>query len=325
MIKILNMRKKTFLMALMLSVCPLGAGMWVSARELTPRWTLEYSRKDTSALFMDIYSPAEGSVTEIDGRWKPTILYVFGGGFMEGNRRDGTAMEWFRDLTDDGYGVVAIDYRLGLKGVRGVTASEFVVLLERAINLAVEDLFSATSYLIEHRDDLGIDPSALVVAGSSAGAITALQAEYEICNGTPVASVLPEGFNYAGVMSFAGAILVKGGSIEYARRHPCPTMMLHGTDDDLVPYSRIDSGGYSFCGLDALAKVFSGNGFDYRAYRYLSNNHSVAGFMHFTLDLQKSFLERNVMARHKLNVDALIEDPSLPYYPSGNSNLYDIR
>ena len=86
-----------------------------------------------------------------------------------------------------------------------------------------------------------------------------------------------------------------------------------------------DSGGYSFCGLDAIAKVFSGNGFDYRAYRYLSNNHSVAGFMHFTLDLQKSFLERNVMARHKLNVDALIEDPSLPYYPSGNSNLYDIR
>ena len=64
---------------------------------------------------------------------------------MEGNRRDGTAMEWFRDLTDDGYGVVAIDYRLGLKGGRGVTASEFVVLLERAINLAVEDLFSATS------------------------------------------------------------------------------------------------------------------------------------------------------------------------------------
>lgn len=274
---------------------------------------------------MDIYSPAEGSVTEIDGRRKPTILYVFGGGFMEGNRRDGTAMEWFRDLTDDGYGVVAIDYRLGLKGVRGVAASEFVVLLERAINLAVEDLFSATSYLIEHRDELGIDPSALVVAGSSAGAITALQAEYEICNGTPVASVLPEGFNYAGVMSFAGAILVKGGSIEYARRHPCPTMMLHGTDDDLVPYSRIDSDGYSFCGVDALAKVFSGNGFDYRAYRYLSNNHSVAGFMHFTLDLQKSFLERNVMARHKLNVDALIEGPSLPYYPSGNSNLYDIR
>lgn len=323
-LKILNMRKITFLMALMLSVCPLGAGMWVSARELTPRWTLEYSRKDTSALFMDIYSPAEGSVTEIDGRRKPTILYVFGGGFMEGNRRDGTAKEWFRDLTDDGYGVVAIDYRLGLKGVRGVTASEFVVLLERAINLAVEDLFSATSYLIEHQDELGIDPSALVVAGSSAGAITALQAEYEICNGTPVASVLPEGFNYAGVMSFAGALLVKGCAIEYSRK-PCPTLLMHGTKDDIVPYEVTSYGGYSFRGSSALAKALSDNGYDYRIYRYLGNNHTVAGFMHFTLDLQKSFLERNVMARHKLNVDALIEDPSLPYYPSGNSNLYDIR
>lgn len=315
----------TSFITILLSVCWLCAGTQAFSQELTPRWTLEYSRKDTSALFMDIYSPAEGSVTEIDGRRKPTILYIFGGGFMEGNRRDGTAMEWFRDMTGDGYGVVAIDYRLGLKGVRGVTATEFTVLLDKAIHLAVEDLFSATLFLIGHKDELDIDPANIVVAGSSAGAITSLQAEYEICNKTACASVLPEGFNYAGVMSFAGAILVKGGSIEYARRPPCPTMMLHGTDDDLVPYSRIDSDGYSFCGLDALAKVFSGNGFDYRAYRYLSNNHSVAGFMHFTLDLQKSFLERNVMARHKLNVDALIEDPSLPYYPSGNSNLYDIR
>lgn len=78
---------------------------------------------------MDIYSPAEGSVTEIDGRRKPTILYIFGGGFMEGNRRDGTAMEWFEDMTGDGYGVVAIDYRLGLKGVRGVTATELHCLV----------------------------------------------------------------------------------------------------------------------------------------------------------------------------------------------------
>ncbi len=156
--KILNM-ENNLLMALMLSVCPLGAGMWVSARELTPRWTWNIHGKTLRRFSWTSFSGG-GSVTEIDGRRKPTILYVFGGGFMEGNRRDGAAMEWFRDLTADGYGVVAIDYRLGLKGVRASQPSEFVVLLERAINLAVEDLFSATSYLIEHQDDLGIDPSA---------------------------------------------------------------------------------------------------------------------------------------------------------------------
>lgn len=309
-------------------VCWFNVGTPALAQELTPYRTLKYAQKDTSALYMDIYRPADGSVTEIDGRRKSTILYVFGGGFMEGNRRDGTAVEWFRDLTDAGYGVVAIDYRLGLKGVCGVTASDFTVLLDKAIHLAVEDLFSATSYLIEHKDELDIDPSNIVVAGSSAGAITSLQAEYEICNRTTYASILPEDFNYAGVMSFAGAVLVKKSSNEYASeyaRRPCPMMLLHGTDDELVPYSEIDYAGYSFRGVDALAKVFAKNGFDYRAYRYLGNNHTVAGFMHFTLDLQKSFLERNVMSGQKLNVDALIEDPSLPFYPSGNSDLYGIK
>lgn len=306
-------------------MCWFLTGTPVFAQGLPPNKTLKYAQKDTSALYMDIYRPAEGSVTAIDGCMKPTILYVFGGGFMEGNRRDGTAMEWFQDLTGAGYRVVAIDYRLGLKGVRGVSASEFTALLDKAIHIAVEDLFSATSYLIEHGDELDIDPSNIVVAGSSAGAITSLQAEYEICNRTTGAAMLPENFNYAGVMSFAGAVLVKKGSLEYARR-PCPIMMLHGTDDDLVPYSEIDYAGYSFCGLDALAKVFAKNGFDYRAYRYPGNNHSVAGFMHYTLDLQKSFLERNVMSGQKLNVDALIEDPSMPYYPSGGADdLYGIK
>ena len=310
---------------LTLAVCWFLVSTRVFAQELTPYKTLKYAQKDTAELYMDIYRPAEGSVTEIDGRRKPTILYVFGGGFMEGNRRDGTAMEWFRDLTGAGYSVVAIDYRLGLKGVRGVTASEFTALLDRAIHIAVEDLFSATSYLISHKDELVIDPSNIVIAGSSAGAITSLQAEYEICNRTACAAILPENFNYAGVMSFAGAVLVKEGSLEYARR-PCPTLMLHGTDDDLVPNSEVDYAGYSFCGLDALAKVFSKNGFDYRIYRYLGNNHSVAGFMHYTLDLQKPFLERNVMSGQRLNVDAMIEDPSLPYYYSGSTNdLYDIK
>ena len=309
---------------ILLSVCWLCAGTQAFSQELTPYKTLKFAQKDTSALYMDVYKPAEGSVTEIDDRKKPTILYIFGGGFMEGNRRDGTAMEWFRDLTGAGYSVVAIDYRLGLKGVRGVTASEFTVLLDRAIHIAVEDLFSATSYLIAHKDELGIDHSNIVVAGSSAGAITSLQAEYEICNRTACASVLPADFNYAGVMSFAGAVLIKGDVLEYSHK-PCPTLLMHGTKDDIVPYEVTSYAGYSFCGSSFIAKALSDNSHDYRIYRYLGNNHTVAGFMHFTLDLEKDFLERNVMRSARLNIDALIEDPSLPYYPSGNSNLYDIK
>ena len=309
---------------MMLAMCWFLGAMPVFAQELAPYMTLKYAQKDTAELYMDIYRPAEGSVTEIDGRRKPTILYIFGGGFMEGNRRDGTAMEWFQDLTGAGYSVVAIDYRLGLKGVRSVAASEFTVLLDRAIHFAVEDLFSATSYLIAHKDELGIDPSNIVVAGSSAGAITSLQAEYEICNRTACASGLPADFNYAGVMSFAGAVLVKGDVLEYSRK-PCPTLLMHGTKDDIVPYEVTCYAGHSFCGSSFIAKALSDNGHDYRIYRYLGNNHTVAGFMHFTLDIEKDFLERNVMRSARLNVDSLIDDQSLPYFPSGSGNLYDIK
>ena len=84
---------------------------------------------------------------------------------------------------------------------------------------------------------MGIDPNNIVVTGSSAGAITVQQAEWEICNSTPMAAGLPEGFNYKGVMAFAGAVLVDG-PLGY-KSAPCPVMMFHGTEDELVPYDVI--------------------------------------------------------------------------------------
>jgi hypothetical protein len=105
--------------------------------------------------------------------------------------------------------------------------------------MGVEDLYSATNFLNDNAKELGIDPSALVIAGSSAGAIIAMQAEYEICNGTSWTKVLPKGFRYAGVMSFSGAILSREGKVDYKVYSPAPTLMLHGTSDELVPYSQI--------------------------------------------------------------------------------------
>ena len=116
--------------------------------------------------------------------------------------------------------MITIDYRLGLKGVRGVTQTEFAGLLDKAIRMAVADLFSATEYLVKNGKSMGIDPDNIVVTGSSAGAITVQQAEWVLCNraasGRPgralssglcnydhVADGLPKDSNYKGVMAFA--------------------------------------------------------------------------------------------------------------------------
>ena len=60
-------------------------------------------------------------------------------------------------MTDNGYRVIAIDYRLGLKGTRSVGIAQ-VDLLDNAIHIAVEDLFSATNYIIENAECLNVDP-----------------------------------------------------------------------------------------------------------------------------------------------------------------------
>ena len=166
------------------------------AQGIEPDVTVKYADRDTCVLYMDIYEPDASKVTCEDGKQRPTIVHVFGGGFKEGSRAETWLRPWFREMNAKGYRMITIDYRLGLKGVRGVTQSEFARLLDNAINIAVEDLFSATEYLLKNGASMGIDPNNIVVTGSSAGAIIVQQAEWEICNSTPMAAGLPEGFNY---------------------------------------------------------------------------------------------------------------------------------
>ena len=245
----------------------------------------------------------------LDGLEKPTIIFMFGGGFIHGTRNDKSYSKWFNEMKNDGYRIVSIDYRLGLKGSKKVGVAQGNVL-DKAIHMAVEDLFSATSFIIENADELGIDPDNIVISGSSAGAITVMQAEYEICNRTSWSKVLPEGFNYAGVMSFSGAILSREGKVDYKER-PCPTLMLHGTADKLVPYKQIAFFNLGFFGGGKLVKRFEKFGFNYNMYHFMDYGHEVAGSMGTTIDLQKKFLKCNVMQKKERIVEAWISDPDV--------------
>ena len=174
----------------------------------------------------------------------------------------------------------------------------------------MEDLFSATNFIIDNADQLGVDPSAIVISGSSAGAISVMQAEYEIANGTSWASVLPQGFNYAGVMSFAGAILSREGKVDF-KSSPCPVMMLHGTADSLVPYKQIKLFNLGFFGGGKLVERFQKYGLNYNMFHFIDYGHEIAGSMYSTLDLQIDFLEKNVMQGKKRIIEAWISDPDV--------------
>ena len=199
--------------------------------------------------------------------------------------------------------------RLGLKGSTKVGVAQ-VNILDKAIHMAVEDLFSATNFIIDNAESLGVDPKNIVISGSSAGAISVMQAEYELANNTSWASVLPQDFNYAGVMSFAGAILSRKGKVKYAK-DPCPTLMLHGTADKVVPYMQIAILNLGFFGGGKLVERFKKFDYNYNMYHYMDYGHEIAGSMQTTFDLQLDFLEKNVIQGKKRIIEAWITDPDV--------------
>lgn len=257
---------------------------------------------------------------------KATIIFIFGGGFTSGSRDKESYKPWFRALNEQGYSVVSIDYRLGLKGVRYGMNVKFIKALDHAIEIAVEDLFSATGYLVEHSDELGIDPTRIVVSGSSAGAITSLQAEWEICNGTDRAASLPSGFNYAGVMSFSGAVLSFRGKPAYRKMAPCPQVMFHGTVDKMVPYDKIKVLWACFGGTSTLARRLKKDDANYQVWRFEGNAHEVCTSMMHNLDRELEFLSRNVLSGERYLIDATVVDSTLDipsWARNSASSLYD--
>lgn len=290
-------------------IASLIIGCMAASAQITPDATYMFAQRDTCDLFMDVYEPADGSQTSIDGVEKPAVIFMFGGGFIRGTRDDESYNSWFKLMTDNGYRVISIDYRLGLKGSNKVGIAQ-VNVLDKAIHMAVEDLFSATNFIIENADQFEVDPSNIVISGSSAGAISVMQAEYEIANRTSWASVLPEGFNYAGVMSFSGAILSREGKVDF-KTVPCPTMMLHGTSDELVPYKQIKFFKLGFFGGGKLVERFKKFGLNYNMYHFTDYGHEIAGSMYTTFDLQDKFLKTNVMQKKMRIVEAWIDDPNV--------------
>lgn len=290
---------------------------------ITPDGTYMFERRDTCDLFLDVYNPAKGSQTMLMDKEKPTIIFMFGGGFVAGTRDNPSYHKWFKSMTDDGYRIVSIDYRLGLKGTNKVGVAQ-VNVLDKAIHMGVEDLYSATAFLVENAVELGIDPSNIVISGSSAGAIIALQAEYEVCNGTSWTATLPEGFRYAGVMAFAGAILSREGKVDFKKYAPAPTLMLHGTADEVVPYKQIAVFNLGFFGAGKLVERFQKFDYNYNIYHFVDYAHEVASSMETTMDLQKRFLETNVMQGKKRIVEAWISDPDVykGFGPKSRKDIY---
>ena len=268
-----------------------------------------FAVKGTDSLYLDHYvSPVSGE--------RPCMMFVFGGGFVRGTRDHEGYLPYFKFLNVNGFDVVSIDYRLGLKPLTTMkempSVRETIGLLNNAVNIAVEDLFSATLFVLENAERWQINPKQIVTSGSSAGAITVLQAENAICNRTPSAAVLPQGFNYAGVISYAGAIFSVNGKPEWKSK-PAPIMVFHGSSDKQVPYDKATMLGVGFFGSKYLAKEFNEKDWPHWFYDIEYQTHDISYLpMYQNQNEILTFLNDFVLKKRPLTITTSVRDGNEP-------------
>lgn len=300
-----TMKQLLTIVALLLAVAT------TSAQEVV-RTTHHYATHDGIELMLDRYD-----TTIVQEECRPCMIFVFGGGFKQGSRDHEMYISYLERLASEGIVAVSIDYRLGLKLYPPTGGKvSMVKALANAVNVAVEDLYGATNYIIANAEAWGIDTDLIMISGSSAGAITVLQAEWLRCNGDSMAEVLPDDFRYAGVVSCAGAIFSTKGKPKF-KHEAAPMLLFHGTSDSNVPYHKSSIAGIGFFGskhiVKHLDKVLSPYYF-YSA-EYVTHTLAATPFID-QQDLILQFINDFVLRGRKLYIEAIIYDPTIPQRPT---------
>lgn len=196
-----------------------------------------YSVKDGEELKLDIYSPAKDTMQA-----RPLIIFMHGGGFSGGTRTNESEVKFAKDAARKGYVAVQISYRLTRKGQSFGCDYEAKGKME-TFRLAAEDFMEAVHFMLKNKSTYKIDPSKIIVGGSSAGAEAVLNAVYNERLMFEDMSKY-ENLDFAGVFSLAGAIV---DTRYITEKNAVPGVFFHGTDDNLVPYK---TGPHHWCDRD---------------------------------------------------------------------------
>lgn len=232
-----------------LSLLGLIAFVAVMAQSNITRDTYVYAIKGADTLHLDIYLDPSIVVKEL----RPVMIHVHGGGFSAGSRKNAAQEMFNRRYAEQGFVSVSIDYRLAATPENKYNATG----IEDIIRIATEDLVSATNFILGKAGELKADPATVLISGGSAGAITCLTLEHDICNHVEYTKALPKGFNYAGIISHAGSIAIPGGgkTLVWAEK-PCPMLLFHGDKDFAVPFESGEMLGLTSVGTKYLHEQF---------------------------------------------------------------------
>lgn len=223
-------------------------------------------------LQLDLFRPDGDVVGD-----RPAIVWVHGGSFTRGSRTAAEIVDQATAFARKGYVTASISYRLSPTGcvVRDARCIEAIVD-------AREDAQAAVRFLRANAATYGIDPSRIAIAGTSAGAVTALNVAYlpdePGMSGTPDQSSAVRA-----AMSFSGAAIFN----DRIGAGDAPVLAFHGTEDRVVAYSLAEATVSTARGAGLVAELVSWQGEGHVPYRQHRDQiiDLTTNFFYRTLDL----------------------------------------
>ncbi len=268
---------KKFFLPLITMTLLWGASAWAQEPDAVEITTYDYAIKGQDTLKIDIYLHKDYK----DAENLPVMLYVHGGGFSMGSRKNAAQEVFLRHFAEQGFLAASMDYRLGINEANTYNVQNLIEV-ER---LATTDMADATRFIL---DNFKVNPERVLASGGSAGAMTIMQMEYDLCNGESyLQGLLPEGFNYAGLISAAGAVVLEPGQTLAWGKAPCPIMLMAGSEDNTVPVHSGECLGMYVYGLYDLDKSLSENQVPHWTYVEKGADHVVA-MTHLTNNLEEA-------------------------------------
>ena len=195
---------------------------------------------DTVDLLVDVYEPVGDTVSA-----RPLIVFMHGGGFSGGSKTSGEIVDQAGVFAKKGFVTASISYRLSPGGCNaGGPTLECLV----AIGHARDDAQAAVAFLRANAATYGIDTTRIAIAGTSAGAITAVNVAFS--NDDPASEV------HAAV-SLSGAAVLANPTAGDA-----PVLLFHGTADGVVPFAWAEStvANATAAGIRAVMTQWEGEG-----------------------------------------------------------------
>ena len=230
-----------------------------SAFSVTKTYNIEYQQaKAFGSIFstphyLDIYEPTSDTLT-----YRPLVVFLFGGGYLIGDKLNPPANDYCSYWAERGYVCVSVNYRIGFNSL--ITESA-----ERAVYRSTQDLQAALRFLAENRNLYGVDTANVIASGNSAGGITSIHNAFMEQSQAPISY---QGFGFGLASDDLGGVYSSGNTFwnnEEVMTHGLisnwggiidtsfigdavddyiPTILFHGDQDSVVNYNSGHPFGY---------------------------------------------------------------------------------